>query len=472
MMVVIAASPSYANKKYASIVIDANTGAVLSQRYADKILHPASLTKMMTMLLAFEALENRQISLRDRLNISYHAASMQPSKLALPRGSTIAVDDALKALAVKSANDIAVAMAEFLGGSEQNFARLMTRKAQSIGMSKTRFVNASGLHDPRQVSTARDIARLSRYLIYRYPQYYHYFSLKSFTYRGKTYGTHNHLMKSYAGMDGLKTGYIYASGFNLAASAIRKGRRLIGVVFGGRTSKSRNAHMKLLLNNGFKALKKSPQYKVIMPTDMIFAKAPVPQRKPGDTHKTMMMAQAISNIEPAAGAALLAGAQEKIIEAISTTFKNREASRVSSIIGQGDIDDDSAIRFQTGLMAIAAHTGREYSIDGIGHYGGHTNANANAKLYKTSIPAKTVTSQTAAKWSVQLGAYKSRSQTDQRVRSAFNKIPQQLRYGRSYIMPVRVNNIILFRGRLSGYTQSDAQNICKIVKDCVVVAPR
>jgi D-alanyl-D-alanine carboxypeptidase len=473
LLMVLSAFPAHANKKYASIVIDADTGAVVSQRYADKVLHPASLTKMMTMMMAFEALENRKISLNDRIRISHHAASMQPSKLDLPAGSTIKVDDAIKALAVKSANDIAVAMAEFLGGSETNFANMMTKKAQSIGMSKTRFMNASGLHDPRQVTTARDMARLSRYLIHRYPDYYHYFSMKSFSYRGKTYGTHHHLMKTYPGMDGLKTGYILASGFNLAASAKQDGRRLIGVVFGGRTSRSRNDHMKVILDRGFSAIKKAPYYKIIKAptTDVILAKVPVPPRKPGYDPQAMIMADAISSIEPAAGAAILAGAQEKIVDVISTTWQNRQQSRVNNLIGQGDIDDDSAMRFQTGLMAIAAHTGKEYSIDGIGNFGGRgKNRLTQARLFTTNMSA----SQNAnlpTNWSVQLGAYNSRSQTDSRMRSAYNTLPNTLRYGRSMIMPVRVNDTILFRGRLSGYTEDDAKAICNIVKDCMVIAP-
>ena len=240
------------NPKYASLVMDADTGMILSQRYADKSLHPASLTKMMTLLLTFEALDRGVITKKQRVRISNRAASMVPSKIGLPAGSSIRVEDAIYALVTKSANDIAVALAEHIGGSEYKFARLMTARARTIGMNKTTFRNASGLHHKSQISTARDMGKLARYILQRYPHYYRYFSTKSFTYKGKTYRNHNRLMTSYRGMDGFKTGYINASGFNLVASAYRDGRRLIGVVFGGRSSKTRNAHMAEIMDAGFK----------------------------------------------------------------------------------------------------------------------------------------------------------------------------------------------------------------------------
>ncbi|HOO82389.1 MAG TPA: D-alanyl-D-alanine carboxypeptidase family protein, partial [Alphaproteobacteria bacterium] len=164
------------NPKYASIVMDADTGLILHQRYANKSLHPASLTKVMTLLLTFEALEQGRISLNDRVRISNHAANMVPSKLGLSPGSSIRVKDAIYALVTKSANDVAVALAEHLAGSERNFAQRMTLKAHDIGMTRTTFVNASGLHDERQVSTARDMAKMARYVIQVYPEYYRYFS--------------------------------------------------------------------------------------------------------------------------------------------------------------------------------------------------------------------------------------------------------------------------------------------------------
>ncbi|HEU4838028.1 MAG TPA: D-alanyl-D-alanine carboxypeptidase family protein, partial [Micavibrio sp.] len=239
------------NNKYASIVVDAETGAILSQRYPDKRLHPASLTKVMTLLLLFEALDAGNVRLNDKIQISRHAANAQPSKLGLTPGSSIRVEDAILAVVTKSANDIATAIAEHLAGSESRFALRMTRRARDIGMSKTTFKNAHGLHNPGQVTSARDMATLARYVLVRYPNYYRYFGTKQFTYRGKTYTNHNRLMNTYPGMDGFKTGFINASGFNLIASAKHGNKRLIGVVFGGRSWKSRNDHMASLLNTGF-----------------------------------------------------------------------------------------------------------------------------------------------------------------------------------------------------------------------------
>lgn len=213
--------------------MDASTGKILSQSNADKMLHPASLTKVMTLLMLFDAIDSGKIKLNDRIYMSRTAASMVPSKLNIPAGSYILVKDAIYALVTKSANDVAVAIAEKLGKTESRFAMMMTKKARQMGMNRTRFMNASGLHHPKQVTTARDMAKMGRYLIAIQPRYYRYFATQSFKYRGKSYRNHNRLLGQYNGMDGIKTGYIQASGFNLLASAKRRDKRLIGVVFGG-----------------------------------------------------------------------------------------------------------------------------------------------------------------------------------------------------------------------------------------------
>jgi len=236
-------SKSTENKLYAAIVVDAQTGEVLMARYADSIRHPASLTKMMTLYMVFEELKTGKLRMNDNIKITKHAAGMSPSKLGLPVGSNIRVKDAILALVTKSANDVSAAIGDKLGGSERAFARKMTQRARDLGMSRTTFRNASGLPDPQQVSTARDMAKLAMALLRDFPEYYHYFGVRNFTYHGATHKNHNRLLGEYDGLDGIKTGYINASGFNLVASAKRSGRRLVGVVFGGRTWKSRNAHM-------------------------------------------------------------------------------------------------------------------------------------------------------------------------------------------------------------------------------------
>ncbi|MBP7704242.1 MAG: SPOR domain-containing protein [Caulobacter sp.] len=242
--------------KYAAIVVDANTGEVLYAKRADSPRYPASITKVMTMYLVMEAMAEGRLKPTDMITVSAKAAGAPPTKLGLRAGEQISVDDALKALATRSANDMAVALAERIGGTEQRFAALMTLRGQELGMTNTRFVNASGLPDSRQISTARDIAIMSRAVMRDFPQYYGYFSLKSFNFRGTEIRNHNRLMGQFAGMDGLKTGYINASGFNLAASAVRDNRRLIAVVLGGRSTATRDDHVEDLLLTGFDVLKR------------------------------------------------------------------------------------------------------------------------------------------------------------------------------------------------------------------------
>lgn len=234
-----------------SIVVDHGTGTVVSESGADSVNYPASLTKMMTLYLTFEALRSGRTTLSTRLPVSAEAARQPPSKLGLKPGATIRVDDAIRALVVKSANDVAVVLAEGLGGTEARFAQLMSSRARELGMTRTRFVNASGLPDDLQRTTARDMAVLARRLISDFPEYYGYFGLPHFVWRGRTYYNHNRLLATYPGMDGLKTGYIRASGYNLAASAERNGRRLVAVVLGGSTSSERNREMVRLLDEAF-----------------------------------------------------------------------------------------------------------------------------------------------------------------------------------------------------------------------------
>ena len=239
---------------YASIILDADTGEVLRSRNADTRNYPASLTKMMTLYMLFEELDSERMNLKTRLKVSKRASGQPASKLGLKRGQTITVQNAIKALATKSANDVATVVAEAISGTEWEFAAAMTKRARSLGMKRTRFRNASGLPNRKQLSSARDMGILAMAMLRDFPHYYDYFSATSFTYDGTTHHTHNNLLDRYPGMDGMKTGYIRASGFNLVASALRDGRRVIAVVFGGRTAKSRDRHMVKLLDLGFERM--------------------------------------------------------------------------------------------------------------------------------------------------------------------------------------------------------------------------
>jgi D-alanyl-D-alanine carboxypeptidase len=280
-----------AQAKYAAIIIDADTGEVLHEVNPDGMNYPASLTKMMTLYLAFEALDSGQLKLDQKLPVSTHAASRAPSKLGLIPGDSVAVRDLILALVTKSANDAASVVAEGLGGSETAFAERMTQKARKLGMKNTVFHNASGLPDPLNRTTARDLATLARALYRDFPDHYHYFATREFVYHGVVHANHNHLMSSFQGMDGIKTGYINASGFNLAASAKRDNRRLIGVVMGGQSARARDAHMAQLLNEAFASRR----------SNMMVAKAEEPadaESTPAVPAKRGIAARAVSALSP------------------------------------------------------------------------------------------------------------------------------------------------------------------------------
>jgi D-alanyl-D-alanine carboxypeptidase len=236
----VAPPDSFEPSKYAAVVVDANTGQMLYGVNSNDRRYPASLTKMMTLYLLFEAMDQGRVSRDTRIPVSAHAASMPPTKLHFRPGETIDVDSAIRAMVTKSANDVAVAVGEYLGGSEDNFADLMNARARALGMSGTVFRNASGLPDPGQHTTAYDMARLGLALRQRFSQYYYYFSIESFAFRGKLIKGHNKVLDTVAGADGIKTGYIRASGFNIVTSVSQNGRRLLVVVMGGKTAKDRN----------------------------------------------------------------------------------------------------------------------------------------------------------------------------------------------------------------------------------------
>ena len=232
---------------FSSVIVDGNSGATLSANNPDASRHPASLTKIMTLYLLFERLDAGKMKLDTEMEVSEHASEQAPTKLGLRPGQTIRVEDAIKGLVTRSANDAAVVIAEAIAGDEGDFAKLMTRKAHALGMSRTTYRNASGLPDDDQVTTARDQSTLGRAIQDRFPRYYRYFSTTAFNYHGQSIRNHNHLLGSVEGVDGIKTGYTRASGFNLVTSIHRGNRFLVGVVMGGRSGGSRDAIMRNLL---------------------------------------------------------------------------------------------------------------------------------------------------------------------------------------------------------------------------------
>ncbi len=457
------------NPRYASMVMDADTGVILHQSNPDKPVHPASLTKVMTLLILFEALESGKITLKDRIPISRHAASMAPSKLGLAAGSSIRVQDAIYAIVTKSANDIAVAVAERLGGTESGFARIMTRHAHEIGMTSTTFTNASGLHNPRQISTARDMARLARHVITRYPGYYRYYSTANFRYQGHSYHNHNRLMETYKGMDGMKTGYVNSSGFNLVASAVRGNHRLIGVVFGGRSAASRNTHMAQLLDQGFAKLRgrssgdlRIAKAEPAAPAAVIPASlagmtppaaqdaAPTPPRKPPIlvalntlTRPEMLQPAAGESAKPQVIYMQQAQAKEAATRAQNASMeKVLQNAAFSEQAGQGDIDPAETNRIQTGLIAVSAMKAEE----------------------KRSAEQKDA-------WAIQVGAFASRAATDQALHDTVKKLPVRLASASPLIAPLKTRDGWVFRARLNGFTREDAFQACKYLSECVPLAP-
>ncbi|MDP6173582.1 MAG: D-alanyl-D-alanine carboxypeptidase family protein [Rhodospirillales bacterium] len=262
----VLARPGWA--KFASLIVDAETGKVHHAVNADTRNFPASLAKMMTLYLLFEKLKNKELTLNTRFHVSRRAARQPASRLGLKPGQTISIAEVIPSLVIKSANDVASVVADALAGGERPFALHMTARARQLGMRRTTFRNASGLPHRGQMSTARDMATLAGALTRDFPQYYHYFAQRSFRFAGQTYRTHNNLLKNYDGTEGLKTGYIRVSGFNLVATVQRGGHRLIGVIFGGNTARARDRLMTRLLDKAFNTLR-----------EPLIASAPPPARK-------------------------------------------------------------------------------------------------------------------------------------------------------------------------------------------------
>lgn len=295
----LAAGAAQAAGKGAVLVIDGNTGRVLHQSAADELRHPASLAKMMTIYIAFELIEQGRLNYQTKIKMSANAVAAAPSKLDLAEGEEIALIDALKVLITKSANDIAVAVAEHIAGSEERFARLMTQKARQLGMAATVFRNASGLPDDAQVTTARDMVTLALRLQDDFPRHYPLFATRTATYKDETFRNHNTLLFSYEGTDGLKTGYTRASGFNLVTSVRRGRKHVVGVVFGGASAASRNTAMRTFLNMG---LVKASNEKTRQPAAALVAQAPrpAPNRRIASVPKPKRVARPPARVAAAA----------------------------------------------------------------------------------------------------------------------------------------------------------------------------
>jgi D-alanyl-D-alanine carboxypeptidase len=407
---------------YSSIVLDAATGRVLHEDNADAQKYPASLTKMMTLYMIFEALDAGKIKLSTTWTVSRHSASMSPTKLGLEAGEIIAVRDIILGLITKSANDAAATAAEGLGGTEDNFGEMMTARARRLGMSNSTFQNASGLPDPGQVTTARDMAKLSRALIRDFPHYYSYFSTPEFTYAGRRHANHNRLMNWYEGADGIKTGFIRASGFNLAASAVRDNRRIIGVVMGGPSPVARDQYMGKLLDAGF---------------------ARMPESSPDIRHASAPTAPAVA-------------APAQVASAPVSEPPSRAAR--SKLEAQMAAAEERAAKTKT-VRTAKAETPKPASVSII--------AAAEAAAITPPTPS--------GGWMVQVGAFNRIDAARKAAESAARNAPGPLADAGIEISSLDKKKNKVHRARLVGLSEKDAREACRILEkrkqDCMIMAP-
>jgi len=427
-------APASANSKYAAFVIHANSGDVLFDKYSNKRLYPASLTKMMTLYMLFDELDAGRLTLDSKLKVSKTAAGQPPSKLGVKSGSTITVESAIHALAVKSANDVAVVVAESISGTEWQFARKMTKKARSLGMRRTSFRNASGLPNSKQVTTARDMARLSQSLMHDHAKYFHYFSAKKFVWNGRTYRTHNSLVAKYKGSTGLKTGYTRRSGYNLATSADRDGNHLIGVVLGGRSVRTRDAHMRKILDTAFAAIKKKPTL-----ISSLHRNTPSPRMKP-----TRLAELATENAAPTIADN---DAIKQEIQLAVTEFEQHDGQSTSLALDRDQIgslivstDSDDFNEFERFRLSA-------FELDPEGHIG------------QGDLDHKQITN-----WHVQIGAFSSKAMAQAELENAAisaNLIDR----ARSVAPLVKANGDKIYRARFTYLVETDATEICNAIRN-------
>ncbi|HSE80047.1 MAG TPA: D-alanyl-D-alanine carboxypeptidase [Alphaproteobacteria bacterium] len=411
------AQPRIDGKRYASIVIEAETGTILHAEEAEATRRPASLTKMMTLYLVFEALDTGRLKLNQRLPVSAAAAHQAPTRLGLDEGDLVTVRDVILALITKSANDAAVVAAETLAGSEDRFARLMTQQARRIGMNRTTFTNASGLPDSEQVTTAHDMALLARALIKRFPHYYGYFSIADFNYGGFTHANHNRWMMRYEGADGLKTGFTRASGYNLAASAVRHDHRLIGVVMGGTSASGRDAQMARIMDAGFARVQGLPRTR--------YASTPTFP----STLSIISTANAATPGPAGSGTGGLADA-----------------------FGTSSVEPRPTVRFlpeQQGPRAAHGAT--------------------------ASTPRRVPAAAASDGWGIQIGAFSARESAERATEQAIKLAPTPLRDGSASIAPQVSRQKTIFRARYIGLSQRDAAEACNALKrkklGCLILSP-
>ena len=489
---------------FAAIVVDTNSGKTLTETNADSSRHPASLTKIMTLYLLFERLEAGKMKLGSQLPVSEHASEQAPTKLGLRPGQHISVEDAIRGIVTRSANDAAVVVAEAVGGDEETFAKMMTGKAHALGMSRTTYVNASGLPDDAQVTTARDQAILGRAIQERFPVYYTYFSTPSFVFRGEEIRNHNHLLGRVEGVDGIKTGYTRASGFNLVTSVKRNNRHLVAVVLGGSSAGARDARMRDLIEQHIAEASTRRTATAIAEA----AEPPLPRPAPH-----------IAQAKPAGEGYGLASAYAAPASPVTATVQAAIAIAPKQRTAVGSSEPIKPIAVKTIKVKLAPHTASlapAATMIPVGEESGSSAAElAKAALADspkavavpaaaappalspqqvaaaspTPIPTPTpavMTTPTAAPpvgaaparlakleppparkaqvhtgWIVQIGAYESETEARQHLDAAQSKVKTLLGHADRFTEPVVKGEKTLYRARFAGLEKSQAEETCK-----------
>ena len=450
----------------ASIVVDANSGAVMQASNADSPRHPASLTKIMTLHLLFERLEAGKIKLTTEMQVSPHAAAQAPSKLGLKPGDTIQVETAIRAIVTKSANDVAVIVAEALAGDETEFAKLMTAKAHALGMTHTTYHNASGLPDDLQMTTARDQATLGRAIQDRFPKYYTYFSTRYFAYHGRMIRNHNHLLGNVEGVDGIKTGYIHDSGFNIVTSVRRGNRHIVAVVFGGRTAEARDARMRSMIDNNINvaSLKRSTP-PVIEGSEIADARAKDVKESPAK--EKIAAAAAPHHYEPALGST------DPIKPNPVKTFTVQGGAVHTASLSPLPSDSRklmpapaTASPVTVTNVTVAKKDAPPQLATKPGNLGVLPARLASAS---ENIPVTTVLPEPTAKprgggWMIQVGAFPEESEAKQRLTAAQEKAKDQLGQADPFTEKTTKGDKALFRARFAGLDKDQAETACKHLK--------
>jgi len=492
LLIMSAGSPqASANPKFSAIAVDARTGQVLYSSDPDGKRHPASLTKVMTLYVLFQEMKAGRMTLSTPIKMSKRASGMAPTKLGVPAGKTVSVEDAIKALVTLSANDVAAAIGENISGSESAFADRMTKTARSLGMSRTLFKNASGLPNPAQVTTARDMATLALRIQRDFPQYYHYFKLMSFNYKGRVIRTHNRLLGKFEGTDGIKTGYIRASGFNLTSSVRRGEKRIIGVVMGGKSGNSRNQYMISMLS---KHLPKCKDGKTLAAS---IQGAPAP--------KTIEVA-AVEETEAAAVA-------EEIIEAAPTPKPapakkiktaslagNRPSDRTVADLARAavEMDEDAAETAGETLVAeippattVAALVDEkpDTAADLVAPLPQGTESMVSKQPNGEALPFAVKTGEgdtgwagqiivppSEMSWKIQIGAFPNKRAAQDKLRDARKTGVVFLDDKQAFTVQVQKGSEIIYRARFSGFSEEAARAACRQLTQkgfgCVALSPQ